>query len=63
MTSLIVKMKNAFKSTNFHSSPGSIRKTKRAEPKFTDKFGALDANAGEVFKSGRKLRSRTSEIG
>jgi hypothetical protein len=49
MTSLIVQMKNAFKSTNFHSSPGSIRKSKRAIPKFTDKFGALDANAGEVL--------------
>lgn len=49
MTSLIVQMKNAFKSTNFHSSLGSIRKSKRAIPKFTDKFGALDANAGEVL--------------
>jgi len=56
-------MKNAFKSTNFHSLPGSIRKTKRAEPKFIDKFGALDANAGEALKSGRKVRSSISKIG
>lgn len=49
MTSLVVILKNASKSTNFHSSPGSIRKSKIAEPKFTDKFGALDANAGEVL--------------